>query len=346
MTQKFTMLPEWAEQEAVMLAWPHQSTDWGPWLEAIERDYVELAVAIATEVTPLILCKDAKHQTLIESQLQQRCIHQPRIVIAPYNDTWCRDYGPVTLAALGQLQMLDFQFNGWGEKYDATLDNHINQYLQTQWQAPLLTINYELEGGSIETDGNGTLLTTTHCLLDSNRNQDFSPTQVEKFVLDKLGLNRILWLTSGMLIGDDTDSHIDNLVRFCDAQTLAYASCSRPDDPHFAPLLAMEIEVKALRQANGEPYRLQAIEIPAAQFDEQSKRLPGSYVNFLLVNNSVLVPVFGCAQDAAALLGLQLCFPDKTLLTVPGGNLIKQFGGPHCATMQLPKGSLKHAISS
>ena len=328
-----------------MLAWPHHSTDWEPWLTAIQRDYAELASAIGEEVTPLILCQDEEHKRLIETLLQERCKHAPRIIIAPYNDTWCRDYGPVALGAPGQLQLLDFQFNGWGDKYDARLDNNINQQLLRQWQAPLLTIDYELEGGSIETDGNGTLLTTTHCLLDSNRNQEYQRADVEKLVLEKLGLHRVLWLTKGGLIGDDTDSHIDNLVRFCDAETLAYASCSRADDPHFIPLQEMAIEVKALRQGNGSPYRLQAIEIPEPQFDENRKRLPGSYVNFLIVNNIVLVPVFGCPQDAAALNGLQACFPGKRMVPVPGGNLIKQYGGPHCATMQLAKGTLKPAFA-
>jgi agmatine/peptidylarginine deiminase len=346
MSETFSMLPEWVEQEAVMLAWPHHSTDWEPWLTAIQHDYVALASAIAEEVMPLILCQDEQHKHLIEVQLAERCKHPPCIVIAPYNDTWCRDYGPVATAANGNIRLLDFQFNGWGDKYAASLDNNINQQLQPQWQAPVSTINYELEGGSIETDGRGTLLTTTHCLLDSNRNQDFQRADVEHLVLEKLGLQRVLWLSKGALIGDDTDSHIDNLVRFCDAETLAYASCSRVDDPHFIPLQEMAVEVKALRQPNGMPYRLQAIEIPEPQFDEDGKRLPGSYVNFLIVNNSVLVPVFGCPQDAAALNRLQGCFPGKRMVPVPGSNLIKQYGGPHCATMQLPKGTLKTAFAS
>lgn len=340
MQKHFHMLPEWATQQAVMLAWPHESTDWLPWLTAIQHDYVELAVAIASEVTPVILCQDMAHQKLIEQQLGGRCRHPPRLVIAPYNDTWCRDYGPVTLALDDQRQLLDFQFKGWGEKYHADLDNHLNQHIARLWRAPLQTIHYELEGGSIETDGQGSLLTTVHCLLDSNRNKHLSREQVELFVLAQLGLKRVLWISEGALLGDDTDSHIDNLVRFCAADTIAYATCSNPDDVHFGPMQKMKGQVEALRQPNGEPYKLQAVEIPAPQFDEHGKRLPGSYVNFLIVNKAVIVPVFSCAQDAAAVTGLQRCFPGKRLLTVPGNNLIKQYGGPHCATMQLPVGTL------
>jgi agmatine deiminase len=340
MSSSFSMLPEWAAQQAVMFAWPHESTDWAPWLSAIQRDYVELAVAIATEVTPVILCQDAAHQQQITQQLAGRCQHAPRLVIAPYNDTWCRDYGPVTLAQGAQLRLLDFQFNGWGDKYDASLDNNINQQLAALWRAPLHTVHYELEGGSIETDGQGTLLTTAHCLLDSNRNTNFTKAQVEQFVLEQLGLQRILWITEGALLGDDTDSHIDNLVRFCAPDTIAYATCTRQNDVHYEPMQRMRAQVEALRQPNGQPYKLEAIDLPAPQFDEDDKRLPGSYVNFLIVNNTVIVPVFGCAEDAQALAGLQRCFPGKKMLAVPGGNLIKQFGGPHCATMQLPVGTL------
>jgi agmatine deiminase len=340
MSNSFKMLPEWAEQQAVMLAWPHESTDWQPWLAAIQRDYVALSVAIASEVTPMILCQDAAHQQQITQQLGGRCQHAPRFVIAPYNDTWCRDYGPVTLAAASKVELLDFQFNGWGDKYDASLDNKINQQIWGEWKAPLRTIHYELEGGSIETDGQGTLLTTAHCLLDSNRNQDFTKPQVEKFVLEQLGLDRVLWITEGALLGDDTDSHIDNLVRFCAPDRIAYATCSRRDDVHFEPMQKMKAQVAALRQPNGEPYQLQPLEIPTAQFDEAGKRLPASYANFLIVNNAVIVPVFDCPQDAAALAGLQQCFPLKKIISIPGGNLIKQYGGPHCATMQLPVGTL------
>jgi agmatine deiminase len=342
MNHPFRMLPEWAPLQAVMLAWPHESTDWAPWLEDIERDYVELAAAIATEVTPFILCQDATHKEHVAALLKGRCAHVPRLVVAPYNDTWCRDYGPVTLGSAEKLQLLDFQFRGWGDKYDASLDNDINQRLATEWAAPLRMVDYELEGGSIETDGCGTLLTTTHCLLDSERNKTFTKAEVEKFVLDQLGLERVLWISAGALIGDDTDSHIDNLVRFCDAHTLAYASCSRRDDPHFAPLQTMADQVQALRQRDGSPYKVQAIELPEPRFDEDGKRLPGSYVNFLIVNHSVLVPVFGCPQDALALNALQQCFPGRRVVPVPGGNLIKQYGGPHCATMQLPVNTLKN----
>lgn len=338
MTKRFQLLPEWAEQASVLMAWPHASTDWQPWLQAIDQDYAALAAAVSQEVSPLILCQDSEHQNHIDSLLQGRCSHSPHLVIQPYNDTWCRDYGPITLGDGSHRSLLDFCFNGWGDKYEASLDNHINQSLNQHWTAPLTSIEFELEGGSIETDGQGTLLTTEHCLLDSNRNSHLNREQIEALVLNTLGLERTLWLSEGALIGDDTDSHIDNLARFTSPDTIAYASCADEQDPHFSPLSSMAQQLREFRQPDGSPYRLVPINIPRPQYNEQGKRLPGSYINFLILNQSVIVPVFGCDHDQPAIDGLQVCFPDRKIVTVPGNNLIKQYGGPHCATMQLPKG--------
>lgn len=341
MTKPMQLLPEWAEQASVLMAWPHASTDWHPWLNAIEQDYIALACAIANEVPPLILCQDQAHRAHIQGLLQSRCKHDPILAVSPYNDTWCRDYGPITLDDGSHRTLLDFCFNGWGDKYDAELDNHINQRLNEHWLVPLQSVNFELEGGSIETDGCGTLLTTEHCLLGSNRNTDMNREQIEALVLEKLGLNRTLWLSEGALLGDDTDSHIDNLARFSDAETIVYAVCADKNDPHHQHLSAMEKQLQGFTQPDGRPYKLEPINIPSPQFDENDKRLPGSYINFLILNNSVIMPVFGCEADAAAKTTLQRCFPGKTIITVPGNNLIRQYGGPHCATMQLPKGIIR-----
>jgi len=346
MSTRYSLLPEWAEQEAVLLAWPHQSTDWAPWLAEIQQDYVALTAAIAQEVTPIVLCYDAAHRDAIQSRLNGHCMRPPAFVVAAYNDTWCRDYGPLTLGAGQQRRLLDFRFNGWGEKYDADLDNRVNQTLASIWMAELDTVDFELEGGSIDTDGAGTLLTTRHCLLGGNRNTQLAERDIETLLLDNLGIERVLWLDHGALLGDDTDSHIDNLARFCDAKTIAFATCADKQDPHYEQLHGMQTELEKFRRPNGEPYRLLAIDIPQPQYDANGKRLPGSYINFLILNNCVIVPLFNCPQDQLALAALQQCFPGKRLLTVPGQNLIRQYGGPHCATMQLPKGTTRCAQMS
>lgn len=338
MTDQFQLLPEWAEQAAVLMAWPHHETDWSPWLDAIEQDYVQLAVAIAREVTPIILCQDKEHKAHINSLLADQCRKPPELLIQPYNDTWCRDYGPITLSDSNTFRLMDFCFNGWGDKYEASLDNGINSQLQPLWTIPLQAVDFELEGGSIETDGQGTLLTTEHCLLDSNRNTHMDRAEIESFALNTLGLQRVLWLSKGALVGDDTDSHIDNLARFTDAGTIVYAQCSDENDPHYPHLTAMETELRSFTQTDGQPYKLEPVAIPSPQLSDSGQRLPGSYINFLILNGSVIMPIFGCKEDDLARATLQRCFPDKEIVTVPGNNLIKQFGGPHCATMQIPKG--------
>lgn len=344
MQDSYRIMAEWEPQQAVMLAWPHQSTDWAPWLESIEQDYIRLKAAISLAATPIILCRDEAHRAHISRIIQGACINPPKLVVAPYNDTWCRDYGPIGLARDKDVQLLDFQFRGWGDKYEAGLDNNINQQLSSLWSAPLKSVDFELEGGSIETDGEGTLLTTTRCLLDSNRNKGFGKSNIEDFLQENLGVDRILWLGEGVLIGDDTDSHIDNLARFADPETIVYLSCSRVDDPHFQPLKAMEEQLREFRQMDGRSYRLVPIELPEPQIDENGSRLPASYVNFLILNSIVIVPVFGCPEDVTAVDRIEKCFPQKRVVTVPGNNLIRQFGGPHCATMQLPANSLKSAL--
>lgn len=342
-----TFLPEWAPQDAVMLAWPHADTDWQPWLDEIDACYVGLVKAIAKAATPLILCQDDAHRQHIERLLGTLEGFAPRWITGAYNDTWCRDYGPLTVgyADNGRFdakQLLDFQFSGWGDKYEAGDDNAVNRRLdQTgRWKLPLHTIDIELEGGSVESDGMGTLLTTETCLLGGNRNETVSRNTLEALLCEKFGVTRIVWIKNGYLCGDDTDSHVDNLVRFASTDTLVYAACDRRDDEHFAPLDAMRIELEALRTLNGQPYRLLPINIPEQQFDESGKRLPASYVNFLIVNHHIIVPQFDSPYDAAALAQLTLAFPGYVLLPIPGAALIKQYGGPHCATMQLPAGTV------
>ena len=335
------LLPEWAHTEAVLLAWPHAGTDWAPWLDVIEPDYVELVTAIAAQARPLILCCDEVLQQKVSTLLAGRCMHQPFYVITGYNDTWCRDYGPLTINTDTGLKLINFRFSGWGNKFEASLDDQVTGQLQPFWKVPVLERDFELEGGSIDSDGKGSLLSTHHCLLDSKRNTDLTRADKETMVLDTLGQQRILWLSEGYLAGDDTDSHIDNLVRFCSEDSLAFITCSNESDEHYEPLQKLETQVRRLKQQNGQPYRLFPVELPAPQFETDGTRLPASYVNFLILNDTVLVPVFSCAQDASALNVLQKAFPDKTLVPVPGNNLIRQFGGPHCATMQLPVGVTK-----
>ncbi|HHH36589.1 MAG TPA: agmatine deiminase family protein [Gammaproteobacteria bacterium] len=336
---------EWERQSAVLLAWPHEDTDWSPWLDAVEAVYAELAAVISRRQRLLILCRESHHRRDILSRLHASGAAEERLVLhaVPYDDTWVRDYGPITVLEKGRPRLLDFTFNGWGGKYPAARDNAVNQRLHAAGvlgRAPLETVNLVLEGGSIESDGAGTLLTTRRCLLHPQRNPGRDQSQLEAALCRHLGAGRVLWLEHGEILGDDTDGHIDMLVRFCGQDTLAYACCNDPADEHYGPLRLMEEELKCLRTKRGRPYRLAPLPLPAPVHDEQGRRLPASHANFLVINGAVLMPAYDDPADETARRTLQACFPGHSIHPVHATPLIRQHGSIHCVTMQLPAGVL------
>jgi agmatine deiminase len=328
-----------------MLTWPHAHSDWAQLLASAEATYLNLAREISRRERVLIVCYDDDHRQHINQRLQQAGIElaQCRLAIAPSNDTWARDHGPITIREDGELTLLDFVFNGWGNKYDAELDNQITRLLLLQqvWgDHPVQTEDFVLEGGGIESDGTGTLLVTRHCLLAPTRNPHLDREQIEQYLREKLGVQRILWLEHGHLAGDDTDSHIDTLARFCDAQTIAYVASDDAQDEHHAALNAMAQELAALRTTNGQPYQLVPLPLPAAQYNMEGQRLPATYANFLIINDAVLVPTYNDPKDKIALRALEQCFPGRDIVGIDCCALIQQFGSLHCVTMQLPSGVL------
>jgi len=337
--------PEWAAQSGVLLTWPHQHSDWAATLDRVEPVFVAIACEVARREKVLIACYDDTHRDHVAKILRQTGLREDRLLfrIAPSNDTWARDHGPITVTCENEPLLLDFRFNGWGGKYLADLDDAITRRLyqsDTFGETPLESVDMVLEGGSIEVDGSGTLLTTTQCLLAPTRNPELTRSQLEVRLKELLGLNRILWLHHGHLMGDDTDSHIDTLARFCDARTIAYVSCDEPSDPHHAELKAMEKELKAFKAADGKPYRLVPLPLPQAKFNDVGQRLPATYANFLIIDGAVLVPTYGDPADKTALDRIQACFPDRDVVGIECGPLIHQLGSLHCVTMQLPSGVL------
>lgn len=336
---------EWEAQSGVMLTWPHADSDWGPRLDEVEPVFAEIASQIARRETVLIVVTGTSHRQHVEQQLvRHSCLlTQVRFAIAPSNDTWARDHGPISVLAKGQPRLLDFTFNGWGNKHPADRDNAINRELQRQDsfdETPLESLEVVLEGGSIDTDGEGSLLTTRNCLLNPNRNPQLNQTQIEAQLHTLLGVDRILWLSHGYLAGDDTDSHIDMLARFCPDDTIAYVQCDDPDDEHYTELQAMQDELEQLRTRDGRPYRLIPLPWPAPVINSSGERLPASYANFLVINNAVLVPQYGDAKDGEAVSCLQQAFPQHEMVGIDCRALIEQFGSLHCLTMQFPKGVL------
>lgn len=339
------LLPEFAPQSGVICTWPHSHSDWHDRLDRIEPVYLEIARAIVAHEALLILVHDPEHREHVRELLEQAAVPMDRLhlVVAATNDTWVRDYGPLTVERNGRLQLDDFTFNAWGGKYSANLDDLITARLQQAgWFGTLPRERHSLvlEGGSIDADGAGTLLTTSHCLLAPTRNPELDRAALETRLRELLGIDRVLWIDHGELAGDDTDAHVDMLARFCDAQTIAYTRCPDRQDPHHAPLAAMEQQLQGFRTREGAPYRLVPLAIPAAIHDAGGRRLPASYANFLIINDAVLVPVYGDPADEAALQALAGCFPQRKIVPVLCRALIEQFGSLHCATMQLPAGVL------
>jgi agmatine/peptidylarginine deiminase len=326
-----------------MLTWPHPHSDWAPWLSQCDQLYCQIVKTISAYEKLLIVSYDQQHQNHIRTLLNHHAINQARVRfhMVTSNDSWARDHGPITVLKDGRPCLLDFGFNGWGGKFSAALDDLISQKLYTQ--GAFANIDMEawpliLEGGSIDSDGEGTLLTTEQCLLTPTRNPALDKSQVESVLKNSLGIERILWLSKGELIGDDTDSHIDMLARFCDRQTIAYTSCENVADPHYASLKDMQQQLAGFKTAQGTPYTLIPLPIPKAIYNDQGERLPASYANFLIINKAVLVPVYGDNNDAIALQRLAACFPDRKLIGINCRTLIEQFGSLHCISMQLPKG--------
>ncbi|TVP55887.1 MAG: agmatine deiminase family protein [Halomonadaceae bacterium] len=350
MTTTPRLLAEWEPQGAVMLAWPHHGTDWFSRLPQTLPVFEAIALAILHQQHLIISSEDVSQVQNLQRHFDRLCQEQSLpgralCLPAPSNDTWARDFGPLAVQQGSRVRLLDFTFNGWGGKYPSEKDNAVNSHLA--WQQAfgrhrLKKVDWVLEGGSVETDGQGTLLTTRHCLLDPARNGSQNQVQVEQMLRQQLGFEHFLWLDHGNLEGDDTDGHIDTLARFCSPGCIAYVRCDDPSDSHYQDFQAMEAQLKTFRQANSEPYHLVPLPWPEAIFSDDGERLPATYANFLIINGAVLVPVYGVPQDQQALDALAGCFPGRTLVPVNCRSIIAQHGSLHCLTMQLPQGVWGH----
>jgi agmatine/peptidylarginine deiminase len=333
---------EWEPQSAVLIAWPHAGTDWAERLAEVEITYVALAAAIVRFQRVLICVADAALQAHAQTQLRAAGVDLAavRFEILPYNDTWLRDSGPISLRDGDGFCLLDFHFTAWGGKFEGGLDDRIVSTLCERGvfaRAKRQRIEFALEGGGIETDGAGTLLTTWRCLHE--RHPQASRHEIATKLEGWLRQARTLWLQHGYLEGDDTDAHIDTLARFAAVDAIVYQGCQDPADSHYPELQAMAAELAALRGSNGEPYRL--FELPWAQpVLDDGRRLAASYANFLIVNGAVLMPAYGDNADDRAAAVLRKAFPGREIVAIPCRPLIWQNGSLHCITMQLPEGLL------
>lgn len=320
------------------MAWPHAATDWSYMLEEVEKCYHDIIAAITKWRTVILVAPDFSRAAEVLSDIpRDRLI----TVTLPTNDTWTRDYGPICVETPEGIAALDYKFNGWGLKFAACLDNLVTSGLFDKGTLGCRRINrlsFALEGGSIDCDGNGTLLTTSECLLSPNRNGSTSKEEIEATLKEDLGVERIVWLNHGSLSGDDTDSHIDTLARFAPG-ALVYAGCTDPADVNFTPLAKMKDEIIDLSQRGLLPTTLYELPSPPPIFDpDEEIQLPATYANFLAIPEAVIMPSYGCDTDIEAAETLRKAF-GREVVTVNCRALIRQHGSLHCATMQLPDGA-------
>ncbi|MCD9026970.1 agmatine deiminase family protein [Luteimonas sp. BDR2-5] len=343
MSEHLRFPAEWEPQSAILIAWPTEDTDWAARLGEVEDTYIALVAAI-TRFEPVVICipdEDVQSYAYVRLASNRVDMDRVRFVEAAYDDTWLRDSGPVTLArAEGGFELLDFRFTGWGGKFEASRDDQLVAHLSGLGlfaDAGRREIDFALEGGAIETDGRGTLLTTWRCLHE--RHPDASRETLTAQLSDWLAQDRVLWLDHGYLEGDDTDAHIDTLARFAPDDAIVFQACDDPADPHHAELQAMADDIAALRTRGGAPYRL--FPLPWAQpIHDGGRRLAASYANYLVINGALLMPAYGDPADDAAAAVLARAHPGREIVQVPCRPLIWQNGSLHCITMQLPRGSV------
>lgn len=338
-------LPEWVPCDAIMLALPDEYTDWNYILDEALDQYRRLVGALVSEELPVVLlCRNReKAEDIFDKKYQKRII----FVEADYNDTWTRDYGPITIRKNGALRILNFGFNGWGLKFASDKDNLVNLRLEEKsFFAGGMYRNessFILEGGSVETDGEGTILTTTRCLCSPNRNGGLTKREADEQLRKRLGAQHILFLDYGALIGDDTDSHIDTLARMAPENTILFTGCRDVDDPQFEELLKMRAQLTMFRNSEGNPYNLVELPLPDAVYDEDGNRLPATYANYLVTETHLFMPTYNQPQkDMLAMQTVRIAYPHHKVVGVECLTLIKQHGSLHCATMQLPAHTLRY----
>lgn len=337
---------EWEEQSFVQLTFPHPNSDWKDDLELVTPVFIEIVSQITRFEKVLLVCQNKIETQKLFKNLDEKQFDKITFVEIDSNDTWARDHGAITVFENSVDKQekihLDFTFNGWGNKFEASKDNLITQKLKNEnhLKDKVEKIDFVLEGGSIESDGKGTILTTSECLLSKERNPNFSREEIEAKVKNYFGAERILWLDHGALEGDDTDAHIDTLARLCSDDTICYvAPPTDTSDSHYESMKKMEEELRQLKTVDNNSYKLIPLPFaPAAYHEEDNRRLPATYANFLIINEAVLVPTYENEElDKLALSQIKKAFPNREIIGINCLPIIRQHGSLHCLTMQFPK---------
>lgn len=340
---------EWEKQSGVQLTWPDATTPWYE-LEKVQECYAKIAAAVLGHEALMIVTSSVEDTRERIAELSGSLsldidINAIAFCECPINDTWARDHGGISVHGDdGEKYLYDFVFNGWGLKFASDLDNQMTRkvFFSGMFEEDVMCVDmrpFVLEGGSIDSDGQGTLLTTAECLCSVNRNEYLSREEIEGELRQAFGLKRVLWLEHGGIAGDDTDSHVDIMARFCSPDTIAYTQCTDESDENYAGLHAMEAQLREFRTEDGKPYRLIPLPLPEPLWLD-GYRLPASYANFLIINGAVLVPGSGSPLDDIAAERLQEAFPDREIKVIDCRPLLSGHGSLHCVTMQFPEGWL------
>lgn len=346
MALAFYLPAEWERQESIQLTWPDGHTDWAPYLDAITSTFIALAKAITSHERLIIAAANPSAvDAILNKVLDKGQLSRFKTFACPINDTWARDHAPLTLVdttagqASQRFRLLNFRFNGWGEKFAWDKDNQITKtlYRQGAYTGQLEDHDdFVLEGGSVESDGKGTVFTTACCLLAPHRNQPLNKDEITERLKRWLHAERIVWLNHGRLQGDDTDGHIDTIVRVCPNDTLAYVRCDDPDDEQYEDFRALEEELQSLTTTDGRPYRLLPLPMPR-RMEDDGYRLPATYANFVILNGAVLVPTYQQPDnDNKAMDVIAKAFPDREIIGIDATTVVRQHGSLHCLTMQFP----------
>ncbi|MFA6193190.1 MAG: agmatine deiminase family protein [Sulfurimonas sp.] len=323
-------IAEFEEQSFTQIIFPHAKSDWVEYLDEAEETFTNIINAIIRYQKCLVVCHDLE-------DVKSRFAQNENLYFVEYetNDTWARDSSALCVEENGEVKLLDFIFTGWGGKFDAHLDNEMSRAIANRYSATMESYNFILEGGGVESNGNGIVLTTSECVLNKNRNHTLDSIEITQKLSAYLGATEVLYLNHGYLAGDDTDSHIDTLARFCDAKTIMYVKCEDESDEHYKELKLMEEELQELEKSHG--FKLVALPMTDEMiYDDE--RLPATYANFLIVNGAVIVPTYGVSQDEEALDIFRKTFVGREIVGVDCSVLVRQHGSLHCVTMNFAKG--------
>ncbi|MDD2905740.1 MAG: agmatine deiminase family protein [Sulfurimonas sp.] len=324
------LIAEFEEQSFTQIIFPPKESDWSEYLKEAEENFVDIINAIIKYQKCLVVCDDLYR---MESRFE---IHENLYLVEQTtNDSWARDCSALCVQNGDDIELLDFTFTGWGSKFEARKDNAMSRAIAKNYSKPLKTIDLILEGGGVESDGAGTILTTSECMLNPNRNVDYTKEQTNAILKESFGATKILYLNHGYLAGDDTDSHIDTLARIISKDAIMYVKCDDTEDEHYEELRLMEKELEVISKEEG--FKLIALPMSSPVYFE-GERLPATYANFLFVNGAVLVPVYGVKEDAQALTIFRETFPQRDIVAIDCRVLIRQHGSLHCVTMNFAKG--------